>query len=328
MSSSRMSGAAAGAISRRRFLASVGALAGAGLVPVAVRGPRPAARVDVTRAGLGTWIRVVARHPDERTASLAVEDAFAAVRRVDGQMSIHRADSQLSRVNAAAADHASAVDADVRDVVALALEGARRSDGVYDPTVLPLMRLYGFYGAPVTAPPSDRAVGGVLERVGWRRVTLAGGALGLERAGAGIDLGSIGKGWAVDRAVDALKARGVRDGLVDAGGNVAAFGVPEDGAEGWSVGITHPITGELQRTLLLRDQAVATSNNTEQYRVLGGLRVGHLFDARRGRPSDGHLSVTVQARTGVWADLMSTSAFLLGPDRFHWPEAQVVHFVG
>ena len=80
---------------------------------------------------------------------------------------------------------------------------------------------------------------------------------------------------------------------------------------------------------VLKDTSVATSGNAEQSRVLGGVRVGHLFDARRGRPANGHLSVSVQARTGVESDYLSTVAYLLGPDRFHgWPEAMSAHFVG
>jgi thiamine biosynthesis lipoprotein len=132
----------------------------------------------------------------------------------------------------------------------------------------------------------------------------------------------------VDRAVEALRAAGATDGLVDAGGNVFAFGVPEEGAPGWTVGVIHPVDSRVDRTFLLRDAAIATSGNREQSRNLGGVTVGHLLDARSGRPSDGHLSATVMAATATDADLMSTSAFLLGPDRFRWPEALAVHFIG
>ncbi len=317
-------------MSRRRFLLALGALAGAGLAAPLAGGGRRAARVDVTRPALGTWVRVVARHPDEGLATRAVERAFEAIARVDAQMSIHRSDSQLARVNAAAGAGAIALDGAVLEVVAMACDGARRSDGIYDPTVLPVMQLYGFDGAEATAFPSDRAISRAIARVGWRHVTLdrAAGTLGLARAGAGLDLGSIGKGWAVDRAAEALRRAGVRDGMVDAGGNVYALGAPEDGVPGWSVGVLHPVSRQVDRTFVLNDAAVATSGNAEQFRVLGGLRVGHLFDARRGRPADGHLSASVQARTAVAADLMSTAAFLLGPDRFRWPEAEAVHFVG
>jgi FAD:protein FMN transferase len=116
--------------------------------------------------------------------------------------------------------------------------------------------------------------------------------------------------------------------LVDVGGNVYGLGAPEDDPGGWSVGVLHPITGKLERTFRLRDSAVATSGNSEQSHLLGGVRVGHLLDALHGRPANGHLSASVQARTGVESDYLSTTAFLLGPDRFHgFPEAIASHFV-
>ena len=343
------------ALGRRGFLALLGLVAGAGaLVPLLGRAGRTLGTVRASGAGgavgagnarmagglvrleasrplLGTWVRVVVRDCESGGAARAIEDAFAAIRRVDAQMSIHRVDSQLARVNAAAGRGALTVDPAVLEVVARAVEGARRTGGVYDPTVLPLMRLYGFYDSGRTRLPSESEIARTLELVSTQHVLLDPGArtLGLARQGAALDLGSIGKGWALDRAVDALRAAGVRSGLVDVGGNVYGLGAPDEGAEGWSVGVFHPVAGSLERVFLLRDSAVATSSNTEQTRVLGSLRVGHLFDARHGRPANGHLSASVQAATGVASDELSTIAFLLGPDRFRgWPEALSYHFVG
>jgi len=327
-------GDAATAVSRRKFLAGLGTLAGAGVLAplVASRvGRARAVRLEASRPALGTWMRVVVRHDDRAVAERAVRDAFAAVRTVDEQMSVHRADSQLSRVNAAAGRAAVTVDAAVLEVVTRACDNARRSGGVYDPTVLPLMKLYGFYGEPRTSPPSAREVDRVLGCMGWEQVRIdaAAGTLGLARDGAGIDLGSIGKGWAVDRAVDALRAAGVRDGLVDLGGNVYGMGAPEDGAEGWSVGLFHPVTGALDHVFVLHDTAVATSGNSEQSRMLGPIRIGHLFDARHGTPENGHVAASVHARRGVEADGRSSTAFLVGPDRFHgYPGVIDVRFVG
>ncbi|HEY3214911.1 MAG TPA: FAD:protein FMN transferase [Candidatus Eisenbacteria bacterium] len=320
-------------MSRRRFLAGLGVLAGASaLVPWLRRvGLEETGTVEVLRPGLGTWIRVVARDGDRRRAERAVEAAFAAIREVDRQMSVHRADSQLSRVNRAAGRGAVAVDREVIEVVSLARAAAERSGGLYDPTVLPLMRLYGFYGQGETPYPSDRAIARTLATVDWRQVALdpARRTLGLEHAGAGLDLGSIGKGWALDRAVDALRRLGVRSALVDVGGNSYGLGTPEPGLPGWSVGVLHPVTKQVDRVFTLRDAAVATSGNYEQFRILSGLRVGHLFDARRGRPADGHLSASVLAQSGVESDVMSTVSFLLGPSAFRgWPGALGVHFIG
>jgi thiamine biosynthesis lipoprotein len=241
-------------------------------------------------------------------------------------------------VNGAAGLAPVPVSADLLEVVERARAAAALSGGIYDPTVLPLMRAYGFYrdGAPGPAGiPGDREVERALAVMGWRGIAVehagagAGGRLGLARQGAGIDLGSIGKGWAVDRAAEAMRASGIRSGLVDIGGNVYGLGTPGGRDEGWAVGVLHPVTRQVDRVFVLRDAAVATSGNYEQYRILSGIRVGHLFDARRGRPADGHLSASVQARTGVESDVMSTAAFLLGPDAFRdWPGVQCLHFIG
>jgi FAD:protein FMN transferase len=309
---------------RRRFLAGLGLLAGAGaLAPALGRLRRPApASVEAGRPLMGTWVRVVARHPDRRTAARAVERAFAAMGGVDHMMSVHRADSDLSRLNRAAGGAPVRVPPALLDVVERALDGARRSGGLYDPTVLPLMTLYGFYGPERASLPTTREIDAALASTGWEgvRVDRATGTLVLARAGMGIDLGSIGKGWAVDRAVDALRAEGVTSGLVDAGGNVYGLGVPDEGAAGWSVALFHPVTGRTERVFTLRDEAVATSANTERFRVLAGHRCGHILDARHGTPSDGHVSATVRARSGLDSDHNSTTAFLLGPGRFRdWP---------
>uniref|UniRef100_A0A832I2F2 FAD:protein FMN transferase n=1 Tax=Eiseniibacteriota bacterium TaxID=2212470 RepID=A0A832I2F2_UNCEI len=319
-----------GRVTRRRFLAGLGVLAGAGFAaPFAARGRDPR-RVEVSRPMLGTWVRMVVVHPDAERASRAIGAAYAAIARVDAQMSIHRSDSQLAAVNRAAGKGAVAVDPEVVEVVARACDVAARSGGVYDPTVLPLMELWGFYRARETWP-SDREIAAAAGRVGHAavRADRAAGTVALARPGMGLDLGSIGKGWALDRAVDALRAHGVRSALVDVGGNVYGLGTPGDGAAGWSIGVAHPVTGAVERVFVLRDAAVATSGNTEQYRVIAGQRVGHLFDARRGRPADGHLLASVEAATGVESDALSTAAFLLGPSAFGaWPGARAVHFVG
>lgn len=326
-------GAPGSPLSRRRFLASFGLLAGAGALAPLARfiSPGRSGLIEAGRPALGTWVRVSIRERDDTRARRAIEGAFAAIRRVDEQMSIHRPESQLSRVNAEAGRGAVAVDPAVISVVAMADEAARRSDGIYDPTILPLMRLYGFYESGRSRFPSDREIAATLERTGFRHVRLdrAAGTLGLDRSDMALDLGSIGKGWALDRAVDALRSEGIGCALVDVGGNVFGLGAPEESPEGWSVGVTHPATGLVERVFHLRDSAVATSADTEQSRVLGSVRVGHLFDARRGRPAEGHLSASVQARTGVESDYLSTVAFLLGPERFRaFPEALAAHFLG
>lgn len=325
-------GAPGSGYTRRRFLAGLGMLAGAmALVPAIERARRPAASVEAGRPLLGTWVRVVARHPDRERAARAVARAFAAIREVDAQMSVHREDSDLTRVNRAAGVAAVRVPAALATVVASALDAARRSRGLYDPTVLALMRAYGFYGPRREAPPTAAEVDRALACTGWGGVALdrAAGTLALRERGAGLDLGSIGKGWAVDVGAAALRAESVQSGLVDAGGNVYALGTPGDGADGWSIAALHPLTGATTRVFVLRDAAVATSSNCEHFVTLAGARFGHILDARRGVPADGHLAVSVVAKTGLDSDRLSTTAFVLGPSRFRgWPEALDVFYQG
>ena len=281
------------AFTRRHFLAGLGLLAGAGvLAPVLRRAQRPsAASIEAGRPLLGTWVRVVARHPDRDRATRAVERAFAAMREVDGQMSVHRADSELSRVNRAAGLGPVRVSPALLDVVDAGLRvraplgWALRPDRAAAHDALRLLR-------PRAREPAHDGRGG--PRAGRGRgfedvhVDRGAGTIALARRGMGLDLGSIGKGWAVDRAVEALRAEGVTSGLVDAGGNVYGLGVPEDGADGWSVALFHPRTGRTERVFTLRDAAVATSANNERFRIIAGHRCGHIFDAQprhaRGRP--------------------------------------------
>ena len=318
---------------RRRFLAQLGILAGVGVMAPFVRKSlaKRIERVEVGRPALGTWVRVVVQDGDAERASRAIEKAFAAIRLVDEQMSIHRPDSQLAKVNAAAGRGAIVVDISVLNVIGIACESARRTQDMYDPTILPLMKLYGFYSSGHESYPSDREIAETLDKMGSRHVLIdrARGTLGLTKSGVALDFGSIGKGWALDRAVDAIKSEGISSALVDVGGNVYALGAPDDNAQGWSVGIVHPVSGGIEKTFILRDMAVSTSANSEQNRMLGHIRVGHLFNAKQGRPADGHLSATVTSRTGVHSDVLSTVAFLLGPDKFRdYPGAVESHFIG
>ena len=320
-------------LSRRRLLTAWATVFAAGSLVPFFRLARQGALTSIrtSRPMLGTWVQVIVRSRDRGRAERATRAAFAAFADVDRRMSIHRADSELARVNADAGRRVRPVSSAVLAVVERSLELSRQSGGIYDPTVLPLMHLYGFYGPARDRFPTDREIAACLERTGSSKVTLdrAAGTLGLASAGAGLDLGSLGKGWAVDRAVDALRAHGITSGLVDAGGKVYGLGVPEEGVEGWSVGLRHPVSGRLERVFVLRNQAVGTSGNNERYRDIGGVRVGHLLDARRGRPTNEHLTASVQAATCLEADALCTVAFLLGPDRFrHFPGALLTHYLG
>jgi thiamine biosynthesis lipoprotein len=198
---------------------------------------------------------------------------------------------------------------------------ARESGGAFDPTVAPLMRLWGFRGGVTTAArPAPAALGGALARVDWRQVTLVvtgtppHATVRLARTGMELDLGGIAKGYAVDQAYEALQREGCPDFLVNLAGNMRGRGAPAVGRRGWRIGIRNPLqAGTWLGTLTLEDgEALATSGNYERFVVIEGERVPHIIDPRDGQPARGLIAVTVLAGSALEADALSTALFVLG----------------
>lgn len=266
---------------------------------------------------MGTLLRASAAAPDSAAANRALEAARSAVFRVDSLMSTYRDDSDLSRINAAAGSGRWVpVAASTARVLEAALSWARISGGAFDPTAGPLASAWGFHrGEPAVPPParSDSAA----RLVGWRLVErdTAGRGVRLPRAGMRLDFGAIAKGWALDRAVRAMREAGAVGGTVDLGGNVSVFGRPPRARDRWRLGIRHPRReGRLAGTLALDSGSVATSGDSEQFVVEDGTRYSHVMDPRTGRPARGVVQVTVTAARGIDADALSTALFVLGPE--------------
>ncbi len=208
-------------------------------------------------------------------------------------------------------------DPEVFSLLATSLDYARRSEGGFDITVGPLMRAWGFFrgaGHYPTAAELARA----RANVGWQHVALDSSArtVRFDRAGAELDLGGIGKGYAVDRVVAVLREANVRAALVDAGSSTLfALGAPP-GRHGWRVRV--PYAAERSRTLTtveLRDQSLSTSGNYEKFFRLNGRVYCHIMDPRTGEPVQGTMQTTVIAPTGTASDALSTTTFVLGPQR-------------
>lgn len=267
-----------------------------------------------TMLAMGTFVTISVPDEDACRVLPAIERAFEEFRCVDALMSTFDPASQLASVNRRAGERSVRVDARVCEVVAAAVQMGERSGGIFDVTVLPLLRSYGFRDGPSRVPrPEELAE--VLSTVDYRRVFVDRRTceIGIESRHAGIDLGGIAKGYAVDRAAEALRASGVEKAVIDAGGDIFALGAPA-GRSGWSIGIQHPLHRDrLAARVCIRDQAVATSGNYENHVTVGQERYGHLIDPRNGRPSAPVLSATVVGATALVADAWSTTVFLMGP---------------
>ncbi|RMH11494.1 MAG: FAD:protein FMN transferase [Gemmatimonadetes bacterium] len=286
----------------------------------ACAGGADAGPVEVTRAWpvMGTMLSVTVRATDSTTARRAVEAARAAVFRVDTLMSTYRADSEVSHLNRTAGSGAwTPLDPWTEQVLRAALHWAGASDGAFDPTVGPLMEVWGFRGPQGPHRPERTELDEARARVDWRAVRLdtLRHAARLERPDMALDFGAIAKGFAVDRAVEAVRRAGAQAAMVDLGGNIGVWGPAPDGAAGWTLGVRHPRRGDdVLATLTLADGAVATSGDYEQSFVENGVRYSHLMDPRSGEPVRGVVAVTVAAPDGITADVLSTALFVLGPD--------------
>jgi len=223
-------------------------------------------------------------------------------------------DSPVGRLNAG---QALVPPPEVASALAVALEVASASGGAFDPTVLPLVRLWSFDTGGRLPPPAD--IQGARRRVDWHQVSRdAQGRYRLPE-GCGLDLGGIAQGAVVDLLGAWLEQRGFRRYLVEASGDILIAGT-KGRREPWSVAIRHPrrsleFVGILKLGQPGRKLALVTSGDYERFFEQDGRRYHHLLDPATGYPAQGLVSVTVIAPTCTEADALSTAAFVLGPER-------------
>ncbi len=258
-------------------------------------------------------ITVVGTEEQSRQAMML---SFEEIRRIDGLMSVYNPDSEVSRVNEAAGEFAVRVSADTLEVVSESLRIARLTNGAMDITVAPLMELWGFGNGENRVPPDDELQEKLL-LVDYRKVLADADSstVRLDLPGMRIDVGGIAKGYAVDSAIRVMKEAGIRNALISAGGDIYAMGAPP-GKESWKIGIRHPrARADLLGILELKDRAVATSGDYENFFEVDGKRYCHIMDPGTGRPVQGIMSVTILADTAAEADALATAIFPLGADK-------------
>ena len=252
---------------------------------------------------MGTFATVSVAGP-ERAADAARE----AFDRVDRTMSNWNPASDLSRLNEAARRGAAPIeDPDLLACVALAFQAARGTDGAFDPTVGPLMTLWGFRPRAARAPTPEE-VEATLASVGYGKVTLDRGTIRFDAPGMEIDLGGIAKGCALDLARERVLSAGATSALLDLGGNLMAVGRPPAGRF-WEIGVKDPRDpARLAGVLEIPEGSVSTSGSYEN--------PGHLMDPRTGRSAQTDvLAATVVAPSGAWADALSTALCIAGSRR-------------
>lgn len=263
---------------------------------------------------MGTVATVAVATADSAEIAGRVAPALRVFARVDSLMSNWSSESEISRINREAGSHDTIVHPEVLEVVRAALRVAEASGGAFDPTVEPLVRLWGFLGGEPRVPRRQE-IDDLLERIGWSAIEIdpTDGSLRFDHPDLALDLGGIAKGHAADRAALALGQAGVVHALVDLSGNMVPLGHPP-GRESWVVGVRDP---DAQfgwfASLRLETDAVATSGSYEQFVAADGEVYGHVLDPRTGWPSHGLDSVTVLAANARTADAWATALLAAGP---------------
>lgn len=286
-----------------------------------IRHKQPVEADSGYRVVMGTIAHIIAIAPDQHTANKSIEAAFEQLRNIETLMSYHRDDSELANVNRNAYKSPVKISSQTFDIIQKSIEFSKLSEGAFDVTVGPLVDLWKSAGES-NSVPTQAQLDEARAKVGYEKLILDANEKTIQFAAEGmrIDLGGIAKGYAVDKAVEAMVNCGASGGLVDAGGNIRCFGAPSQGKKYWLIGLQDPNeagsdidilaqagiqTSEPLLILQLTDAAVATSGHYRRFALIQGKKYSHIIDTKTGYSSDKLASATIIARDATTADALS-----------------------
>jgi FAD:protein FMN transferase len=276
--------------------------------------PASGALVERARVSMGSELRLTAWTTDEKATVTTFEAVFDEFDRLEAMMSVWKDGSDIERLNAAAGLHPVAVHPEVLDVLDIGRQVSEWTDGKFDVTFGALSNLWRFDHDQDNRIPSPQRVAAQLPLVDYRLLTIDKGAgtAYLAQRGMRAHLGGIGKGYAIDRGANVLRSRGIRDFMIQSGGDLYVAG--RRGDRPWRLGIRDP-RGPADSSfaaLDLTDGTFSTSGDYERFFMHEGRRYHHLLDPDLGVPARTSRSVTIVTTRAVIADALSTGVFILG----------------
>ena len=268
----------------------------------------------VTDGIMGTRITVELWSEDPAKAAKAIDAVLDEMRHIDETMSTYKPTSEVSQVNAHAADGPMHISKELFDLLTTALRYSEITDGAFDITYASVGYMYDFRKH---VRPDDAQIAKALPAVNFRHVLLdpANQTVQFSQKGVRIDLGGIAKGYSVDRGIDILKSFGYAHAFVGAGGDSRIVG--DRFGKPWIVGIRDPMKGEgnVIARIPLVDAAISTSGDYERFFEEGGVRYHHIIDPHTGHSASKVRSATVIGPNATRTDGLSKTAFVLGPDK-------------
>jgi len=257
---------------------------------------------------MGTYVKITVIAQDKRKAEKAIGKAFSKIEEIDYLMSTYKPDSEIRRLNSRGKLK---VSPQTLEVLKKAVYFSKLTKGALDITYTPLMSLWE-KAEKTQVLPSPEAVKKALSLVGYRNILFNAGTVRFSKEGMEIDLSSIAKGYAVDKAIDVLKEEGISNALVDAGGDIYTLGSFSPKGK-WRVAIQHPRDkGRIMGVAEISNRAVATSGDYERYFTIRDKSYSAIFDPKTGESKDEIISATVIAPDCATADALATASFILG----------------
>ncbi len=266
-----------------------------------------------TAMGCGFEVTVVAK--DAQEADVFLEAAIGNIRRIEALISSWVDNSQTGQINRSAGIEPVEVDPELFYLIKRAIAISELTDGAFDISYASMDKIWKFDGS-VTQLPDSSIVKESVKLVGYKNIQMneVNHSVFLPEKGMKIGFGAIGKGYAADHTMNLLKSLGVTSGIINASGDLRAWGQQPNGAP-WQIGVKNPLNKNKVFVLLpLVNQALVTSGNYEKFITINGKRYAHIIDPRTGYPSSGLTSVTIIASSAELADALATSVFVMGKD--------------
>jgi FAD:protein FMN transferase len=284
-------------------------------------GPAQARVVAQKYGAMGTEIILSAWTADQRQAERAFAAGYDEIRRIEILMTDWERpgepESDVVRINKAAGKQAVRVSAETFEVIQKSLDMSRKSGGAFDITFAAMKGLWKFDEDLEKKLPPAAEIARRRKLIGWRDVVIDAKArtVKLRRPGMRLGLGGIAKGYAVDRCAAVLRAEGLHDFMVQAGGDLYVAG--SKGPTNWMVGVRDPRGGarDIIARMQIKDHAFSTAGDYERAFVLDGKRYHHIIDPATGYPATASREVTIFAPTAFLADALDDAVFILGPKK-------------
>lgn len=273
----------------------------------------PAGLRKLSFHAMGTPCEVQYATDDVAVAERFERAARSWVNAFEAKYSRFRPDSLISRINAASGRDWVEIDADMEQLLKLCDSLFFLTQGILDPTTLPLMRIWN-YKAEAPVVPTETAIAAARRLVGWPKVQRRPGKLFLPEAGMALDFGGFGKEYAVDVVAQIAIDHGITNVLVDFGHDIRVIGRPP-GRPAWHIGLEDPRKpgASGQSVAVVGSKGIASSGDYLRGFIVGGKRYGHIIDPRTGRPvANGCIQATVISGTCLHAGILSTTAFVMG----------------